>query len=65
MPILKRLTTEFDTQNTRVDLKREEVRVIFKSSKDEWFTLKLRHRKEYIKKFQNYRWKGSFVKPLQ
>jgi len=60
VPILKRLTAEFDNQDARVDLKRGEVRVIFKS-KGKWFLLKLKHRKEYIKKFQKYKWKEVFV----
>jgi len=59
-PILKRLTAEFDTQDARVELKRGEVRVIFKS-KGKWFTLRLKHRKEYIKKFKKYKWKEVFV----
>jgi len=59
-PILKRLTAEFDNQDARVDLKRGEVRVIFKS-KGKWFTLRLKHRKEYINKFQKYKWKEVFV----
>jgi len=65
-PILKRLTAEFDMQDARVDLKSDEVRVIFKS-KGKWFTLRLKHRKEYIKKFQKqmsnrkYKWKEAFV----
>ena len=60
MSILKRLTAEFDTQDARVDLERGEVRVIFKS-KGKWFTLRLKHRKEYIKKFQKYKWKEVYV----
>jgi len=60
VPILKRLTAEFDTQDARVDLKRGEVRVIFKS-KGKWFTLRLKHKKEYMKKFQKYKWKEVFV----
>jgi len=60
VPILKRLTAEFDNQDARVDLKRGEVRVIFKS-KGKWFLLKLKHRKEYIKKFQKYKWKEVYV----
>jgi len=60
VPILKRLTAEFDTQDARVDLKRGEVKVIFKS-KGKWFTLRLKHRKEYINKFQKYKWKEVFV----
>ena len=59
-PILKRLTAEFDTQDARVDLKKGEVKVIFKS-KGKWFTLKLKHRKEYIERFQKYKWKEVFV----
>jgi len=59
-PILKRLTAEFDGQDARVDLKRREVEVIFKS-KSKWFTLKLKHRKEYIKKFKKYKWKEVYV----
>jgi len=65
-PILKRLTAEFDKQDARVDLKRGEVKVIFKR-KGKWFTLRLKHRKEYIKKFQKqlsnqkYKWKEVFV----
>jgi len=60
VPILKRLTAEFDNQDARIDLKRGEVRVIFKS-KDKWFTLRLKHRKEYISKFQKYKWKEVYV----
>ena len=60
VPILKRLTAEFDNQDARVDLERGEVRVIFKS-KGKWFTLRLKHRKEYIKKFQKYKWKEVYV----
>jgi len=59
-PILKRLTAEFDTQDARVDLERGEVKVIFKS-KGKWFTLRLKHRKEYIGKFKKYKWKEVFV----
>jgi len=59
-PVLKRLTAEFDNQDARVDLERGEVRVIFKR-KGKWFTLRLKHRKEYIKKFQKYKWKEVFV----
>jgi len=60
VPIMKRLTAEFDNQDGRVDLKRGEVRVIFKS-KGKWFTLKLKHRKKYINKFQKYKWKEVYV----
>jgi len=60
VPILKRLTAELDDQDARVDLKRGEVKVIFKS-KGKWFLLKLKRRKEYIKKFQKYKWKEVFV----
>jgi len=59
-PILKRLTAEFDNQDARVDLKRGEVRVIFKR-KGKWLTLRLKHRKEYMEKFQKYKWKEVFV----
>jgi len=59
-PVLKRLTAEFDNQDARVDLKRGEVRVIFKS-RDRWFLLKLKHRKEHINKFQKYKWKEVYV----
>ena len=60
VPIMKRLTAEFDNQDARVDLKRAEVKVIFKS-KGKWFLLKLKHKKEYIKKFQKCKWKEVFV----
>jgi len=60
VPILKRLTAEFDNQDARVNLGRGEVKVIFKS-KGKWFLLKLKHRKEYIEKFQKYKWKEVFV----
>jgi len=60
VPILKRLTAEFDLQDARVDLGRSEVRVIFKR-KGKWFTLRLKHRKEYIEKFQKYKGKEVFV----
>jgi len=65
-PILKRLTAELNDQDARVDLKRGEVKVIFKS-KGKWFLLKLKHRKEYIEKFhkqmsnRKYKWKEVFV----
>jgi len=60
VPILKRLTAEFDTQDAKVNLKRAKVKVIFKSN-GKWFTLRLKHRKEYISKFQKYRWKEVYV----
>jgi len=60
VPILKRLTAESDTVDARVELERGEVKVIFKS-KGKWFTLRLKHRKEYIKKFKKYKWKEVFV----
>ena len=34
--------------------------MIFKS-KGKWFTLRLKHRKEYIKKFQKYKWKEVYL----
>jgi len=60
VPILKRLTAEFDIQDARVSLERGEVKVVFKS-KGKWFTLRLKHRKEYISKFQKYKWKEVYV----
>jgi len=61
-PILKRLTAEFDNQDARVDLdlERGEVKVIFKS-RGKWFLLKLKHRKEYLERFQKYKWKEVYV----
>jgi len=59
-PTLKRLTAEFDTVDARVNLKKGEVKVIFKS-KGRWFTLRLKHRKGYVEKFQKYKWKEVFV----
>ena len=66
VPILKRLTAEFDNQDARVNLERGEVRIIFKS-KGNWFTLKLKHKKKHIEKFQRqmsnqkYKWKEVIV----
>jgi len=66
VPILKRLTAEFDNYDARVDLERGEVKVIFKS-KGKWFTIRLKHKKEYINKFQKqmlerkYKWKEVYV----
>jgi hypothetical protein len=56
---IRKLSARLDYQNAKVDLDRGVVKVILR---DRWYTLKLRHRREYVERFRNLRWKEVHVK---
>jgi putative transposase len=58
-PALRRLSARLDYYDARVELDKGVVRIIIR---DEWYTLKLKHREEYIERFKNLRWKEVHVK---
>jgi putative transposase len=58
-PTLRKLSARLDYQDARVELDRRVVRVIIR---DKWYTLKLKHRGEYIERFKSLKWKEVHVK---
>ncbi|MFZ8783680.1 MAG: RNA-guided endonuclease TnpB family protein, partial [Desulfurococcaceae archaeon] len=58
-PTLRKLSARLDYQDARVKLDRGVVRIILR---DKWYALKLKHRREYIERFKNLRWKEVHVK---
>jgi putative transposase len=58
-PILRRLSARLDYQDARVELDKGIVKVILR---DKWYTLKLKHRRDYIEGFMNLKWKEVHVK---
>jgi putative transposase len=58
-PILRRLSARLDYQDARVELDKGVVKVILR---DKWYTLKLKHRRDYIEGFMNLKWKEVHVK---
>jgi putative transposase len=58
-PIVKKLSVRLDYQDARVDLGNGIVKVIIR---DRWYTLRLRHRREYIERFINLKWKEVHIK---
>jgi putative transposase len=57
-PIIKRMSARLDYQDARVDLSNGMVKVIIR---DKWYTLRLRHRGEYVKRFTGLRWREVHV----
>lgn len=53
-PAAKKLFARLDYQDARVDLDKGIVKVILR---DKWYTLKLKHRREYIERFRGLKWK--------
>jgi len=58
-PIVKKLTARLDYQDAKVDLSSRTVRIIIR---DRWYTLRIRHRDEYIERFKGLKWKEVHVK---
>jgi putative transposase len=58
-PTLRKLSARLDYYDTRVKLDKGLVRVIIR---DKWYTLKLKHRREYIERFENFKLKEVHVK---
>jgi len=58
-PTVKRLSARLDYQDARVDISNNTVKIIIR---DKWYTLKPKHRREYIKRFKGLRWKEVHVK---
>jgi putative transposase len=58
-PVLRKLSARLDYQDTKVDLDRGMIRIILR---DQWYTLKLKHKREYIERFRSLRWKEVHVK---
>jgi putative transposase len=58
-PTLKKFSARLDYQDARVELGKGIVRIILR---DRWYTLKLKHRREYIERFRDLRWKEVHVK---
>ncbi|MFZ8783521.1 MAG: RNA-guided endonuclease TnpB family protein, partial [Desulfurococcaceae archaeon] len=58
-PVLRKLSARLDYYDARVELDRGEVRIILRNK---WYALKLKHRREYIERFKNLRWKEVHVK---
>ncbi|MFP3302106.1 MAG: RNA-guided endonuclease TnpB family protein [Caldivirga sp.] len=58
-PILRRLSARLDYQDARVELDKGIVKVILR---DKWYTLKLKHRRDYVEGFRGLRWKEVHIK---
>jgi putative transposase len=58
-PVLRRLSARLDYQDARVELDKGIVKVILR---DKWYTLKLKHRRDYVEGFRGLRWKEVHVK---
>jgi putative transposase len=58
-PTLRKLSARLDYYDARVELDKGVVRIILR---DKWYTLRLKHRRGYIERFRNLRWKEVHVK---
>jgi len=58
-PVLRKLSARLDYYDARVELDRRVVRIILR---DQWYALRLRHRREYTERFKSLRWKEVHVK---
>jgi transposase, IS605 OrfB family, central region len=58
-PILRKLSARLDYQDAKVELDKGVVRVILRS---QWYTLRLRHRRDYVERFRGLRWKEVHIK---
>jgi putative transposase len=58
-PVLRKFSARLDYQDARIELDKGIVRIILR---DKWYTLKLKHRREYIERFKGLRWKEVHVK---
>jgi len=58
-PVIKRFSARLDYQDARVDLSNRTIRIILR---DRWYTLKIRHRGEYVERFKGLKWKEIHIK---
>jgi len=58
-PTVKRLSARLDYQDARVDVDNHVVKVALR---DKWYTLRIIHKREYIERFKDLRWKEVHVK---
>jgi len=58
-PIVRRLSVRLDYQDARVDLGSRTVRIIIR---DRWYTLRIKHRDEYVERFKGLKWKEVHIK---
>jgi len=58
-PTLRKLSARLDHYDARVELDKGVVRIILRGK---WYALRLRHRRGYIERFRNLRWKEVHVK---
>ncbi|OYT47651.1 MAG: transposase [Desulfurococcales archaeon ex4484_42] len=58
-PLIRKMSARLDYQDARVEIDNGVVKVILRNK---WYTLKLMHRREYIKRFKGLKWKEVHVK---
>jgi len=58
-PVVKKLTARLDYQDARVDLGSRTVRIIIR---DRWYILRIKHRDEYVEKFEGLKWKEVHIR---
>jgi len=58
-PVIKRLSARLDYQDARVDLSNRTVRIVIR---DRWYTLRIKHRDEYVERFRGLKWKEIHIK---
>ena len=58
-PVVKKMTARLDYQDARVDIDNHVVKVILR---DRWYTLRIVHREEYIRRFIGLKWKEVHLK---
>jgi len=58
-PVIRRLSARLDHQDARVNLGSRTVKIILR---DRWYTLRIRHRNEYVERFKGLKWKEVHIK---
>jgi len=58
-PVIKMLSARLDYQDARVDLSSRTVRIIIR---DRLYTLRIKHRDEYVERFRGLKWKEVHIK---
>jgi len=58
-PVVRRLSARLDHQDARVDLSSRTIRIILRGR---WYTLRIRHRDEYVERFRELRWREVHIK---
>jgi len=58
-PELEKLSARLDTQDAKVDLEAGLVRIALRN---DWYTLRLKHRASYIERFRGLQWKEVHIK---